>query len=99
MIVTTHAVLGVLCVCVLYFHIYTCSAQLSMFHIDGSRPQWCISSIIYSRYTSLVGNPRIMERRCRSVVIVIIIISRNMVIVIIVVVIIIIIVVVITGNL
>ena len=34
MIVWTHAVLGVLHACVLYFCICTCSAQLSMFHVE-----------------------------------------------------------------
>ena len=34
MIVWTHAVLGVLYVCVLYFCVCPCSAQLSMFHIE-----------------------------------------------------------------
>ena len=34
MIVWTHAVLGVLYACVLYFCICTCSAQLSMFHME-----------------------------------------------------------------
>ena len=33
-IVWTHAVLGVLHACVLYFSICTCSAQLSMFHME-----------------------------------------------------------------
>ena len=34
MIVWTPAVLGVLYACVLYFCICTCSAQLSMFHME-----------------------------------------------------------------
>ena len=34
MIVWTHAVLDVLCACVLYFCICTCSEQLSMFHME-----------------------------------------------------------------
>ena len=34
MIVWTHAVLGVLYACVLYFCICTCSVQLSMFHME-----------------------------------------------------------------
>ena len=34
MIVWTHAALGVLDACVLYFSICTCSAQLSMFHME-----------------------------------------------------------------
>ena len=34
MIFGTHAVLGVLYACVLYFCICTCSAQLSMFHME-----------------------------------------------------------------
>ena len=34
MFVWTHAVLGVLHACVLYFCIYTCSAQLSMVHVE-----------------------------------------------------------------
>ena len=34
MIVWTHAVLGVLYACVLYFSVCTCSAQLSMFHVE-----------------------------------------------------------------
>ena len=34
MIVWTHAVSGVLYARVLYFCIYTCSAQLSMFHME-----------------------------------------------------------------
>ena len=33
-IIWTPAVLSVLCACVLYFCIYTCSAQLSIFHIE-----------------------------------------------------------------
>ena len=34
MIVWTRAVLGVLCACVLYFRICTCSAKLSLFHME-----------------------------------------------------------------
>ena len=34
MIIWTPAALGVLYACVLYFCIYTCSAQLSMFHME-----------------------------------------------------------------
>ena len=34
MIVWTHAVLGVLYACVLYFCVCTCSARLSMFHVE-----------------------------------------------------------------
>ena len=34
MIVWTHANLGVLYACVLYFCIHTCSVQLSMFHME-----------------------------------------------------------------
>ena len=34
MTVLTHAVLGVLYSCALYFGICTCSAQLNMFHIE-----------------------------------------------------------------
>ena len=34
MVVWTHAVLGVLYACVLYFCVYICSAQWSMFHME-----------------------------------------------------------------
>ena len=34
MIVWTHALVGVLCACVLYFCVCTCAAQLNMFHME-----------------------------------------------------------------
>ena len=46
MIVWTPAVLSVLYACVLYFCIYTCSAQLSMFHIEGRSRNTLIMIII-----------------------------------------------------
>ena len=46
MIVWTHAVLGVLCACVLYFCICTCSAQLSMFYMEMSSRNTIIIIIV-----------------------------------------------------
>ena len=46
MIVWTHAVLGVLHVCVLYFCICTCSVQLSMFHMERRSRNTIIITII-----------------------------------------------------
>ena len=45
MVVWTHAVLGVLYASVLYFCICTCSAQLSMFHVER-RSRYTIIIII-----------------------------------------------------
>ena len=33
--------------------LYTCSNVSSFSHIEGSRPEWCISSMMYSRDTTL----------------------------------------------
>ena len=46
MIVWTHTVLGVLYACVSYFCICTCSAQLSMFHMERCSRNTIITSII-----------------------------------------------------
>ena len=46
MIVWTNAVLSVLCAYVLYFCICTCSAQLSMFHMNRHSRNTTINSII-----------------------------------------------------
>ena len=45
MIAWTHGVLGVLYTCVLYFCICTCSAQLSMFHMERRSTNTLIISI------------------------------------------------------
>ena len=45
-IVLTHAVLGVLYACVLYFCICTCSAQLGMFHVERRSRNMLIIIII-----------------------------------------------------
>ena len=46
MVVWTHAVLGVLYACVLYFCICTCSAYLSMFHMERRSRNTLITIII-----------------------------------------------------
>ena len=46
MIVWTHAVLGVLYVCVLYFCICTCSAQLSMFPLERCSRNMLLSLLL-----------------------------------------------------
>ena len=57
MIVWTAAVLSVLCGCVLYFCIYTCSAQLSMFHMERrSRNTLILVSIILIISTFIQGH-------------------------------------------
>ena len=49
MIVWTYAVLGVLYACVLYFHICTCSVQVSMFHMERhSRNMFTIIIVVES---------------------------------------------------
>ena len=54
MTVWTHAILGVLYACVLYFCICTCSAQLSMFHVEGhSRNMLFVITIITNDKTHL----------------------------------------------
>ena len=51
MIVWTPAVLSILYVCVLYFCICTCSAQLSMFHMEKrSRSTLIIIIIIFNSH-------------------------------------------------
>ena len=46
MIAWTHAVLGVLYACVLYFCICICSAQLSMFHMERHSRNTPITTVI-----------------------------------------------------
>ena len=54
MIVWTPAVLGVLCACVLYFCISTCSTQLSMFDIEKRSRNTLIINIIIIIYILII---------------------------------------------
>ena len=54
MIVWTHAVLGVLCTCVLYFCICTCSVQLNMFHLERCSRNTLIIIMIIIIINSLI---------------------------------------------
>ena len=59
MIVWTLVVLGVFYACVLYFGIFTCSAQMSMFHMERRPRNTLIIMIIiitFSKWHSCAAN-------------------------------------------
>ena len=59
MIVWTHAVLGVLYLCVLYFCICNCSVQLSMFHMERHSRNTLIIIISLTAVLLTVSEPLI----------------------------------------
>ena len=67
MIIWTPAVLSVLYVCVQYFCIYTCSAQLNMFHMEMRSRNTLIIIIIKFDFEFLSQNRNTKNCPCRSV--------------------------------
>ena len=68
MIVWTHAVLGVLYTCVLYFRICTCSTQLSMFHMERSSRNTVIiiNVTLVATWPDVLGYRSVLVRLVRS---------------------------------